>query len=1046
MERSRPGEDEAQLVEGVFSWTAAWCMMVWIIAFILSVAMGLLTYTGGGIERISEEISFIREQLPPYGPAEQPMNLGLRDINQPFRYHLPQMPLYFALASSSLGLFMVCLFTTLMLLELQGSRRSVDISWLISKGVSVYMSRTLPCIYVFIFAGGWYVYVASGFGTAVCFLAGASLNMVSAKVGVSTCMASTSRLAHAMGEGLESSVTLGLRTGSIGGLLSTSLGLGGMALMWLVTLDTTALSGFGSGASLVSFYLRVGGGIFSKGAEIGADLVGEMSENKMEEERRVYELQQRMAEMEALRLERRKKGLDEEEEDMMDQLRMMEEEMKDIASTMHPIDYLDAVGKTICDVSGTCADLFESMVLNLSLSLIIGAKGSGVPHFFTALPLWIVASGNLACTFVAHRSHVKNRFSSRQLRWYMRLNLLFVILFVQFVQILVSYFEYSAGGITFENFWHFTVISIMGSPSRFRFFAVALGGFGSANSGEFSSAFQEGVVSRSSEQLRAESVSGGWMSFENMDLLEMPFEVPRKAQAQAVKKVKRSESPHLPDEQLRPLAPLNRFGDDHSWADRCLRCSLSKGALEIFEGQRVTHFPVASAMSAMDRPSLLALTLGLGLGVALEMLRSRRKKPPKEGESVKESTIRLMTRLALQHGAVNLSQGFPNEPPPEQMARAASAALLQGASLETVQIFAPRLEQLLAEVPQAERDLLSQYSMPFGLPLLRQTLQQYYARFYPGLPADAEENLTVVLGATEGFACTLRTLCSPGDKVVFFEPFHELYPSQCRLWYLEPRAVTLREAAAGWRFEVSELEAALKGARLLLLNTPHNPTGKVFTQEELASIARLCVKHDVFCATDEIYEHIVFDGAPHVPPAMALQEGMADRTFVVNAVSKTARATGWRIGWVVSPKRFTGALRGVHDQLVVQAPTPLQYGACAMLTMNDDFFASHAHEYLEKRDILLVALRRAGFRVSAVPKGAYYLFADYLAVPRLKGLSPTEAAMTMTKEVGVACVPGDNFYLGASKSDIALGGRYLRFAFVRSMDLLKEAAELLQRL
>jgi len=459
----KEGGEEEGLIEGVFSWTSAWCMMLWLIAFILSVGMALLTLTGSGIERISEEISFIRDQLPPYGPAEQPMTfLGLREINEPFRYHLPQLPLYFSLASASFGLFMVCLFTTLMLLELQGSRRAVDISWLISKGVSVYMSRTLPCIMVFLFGTGWYVYVASGFGTLICFAAGATLNMVSAKVGVNTCMASTSRLAYAMGEQLETSVTLGMRSGAIGGLLSTSLGLGGMAAMWLLTLDTTALSGFGSGASLVSFYLRVGGGIFSKGAEIGADLVGEMAENKLDEERRVYELQQRMAEMESLRLERRKKGLNEEEEDMMDQLRMMEEEMEDIASSLHPLDYLDAVGENICDVSGACADLFESMVLILSLSLIIGARGSAVPYFFTSLPLWIVAAGNLACTLVAHRSHVRNHFTSRQVRWYMRLNLLFVIIFVQLVQILVSYFEYSAGGITFEVFWHLTVISIMG--------------------------------------------------------------------------------------------------------------------------------------------------------------------------------------------------------------------------------------------------------------------------------------------------------------------------------------------------------------------------------------------------------------------------------------------------------------------------------------------------------------------------------------------------------------------------------------------------------
>eukprot|EP00931_Biecheleriopsis_adriatica_P064967 TRINITY_DN39607_c0_g1_i1.p1 TRINITY_DN39607_c0_g1~~TRINITY_DN39607_c0_g1_i1.p1 ORF type:complete len:478 (+),score=77.49 TRINITY_DN39607_c0_g1_i1:43-1434(+) len=408
------------------------------------------------------------------------------------------------------------------------------------------------------------------------------------------------------------------------------------------------------------------------------------------------------------------------------------------------------------------------------------------------------------------------------------------------------------------------------------------------------------------------------------------------------------------------------------------------------------------------------------------------------GAAVKESTIRLMTRLAIQHGAVNLSQGFPNEPPPVEMARAAAGALLAGSSLEAAEAMAKALENGL---PRDEKDLLSQYSFPFGLPLLRQELQKYYARYYPGLAADAEENLTVVLGATEGFACTLRTICAPGDRVVFFEPFHELYPSQCKLWHLEPRAVTLREngEAGEWQFRREELDDALRGAKLLLLNTPHNPTGKVFSSVELRIIAELCIRHDVICVTDEIYEHIVFDDTPRVPPCMALQPGMAERTFVVNAVSKTARATGWRVGWVVSPSKYTHALRGVHDQLVLQAPTPLQYGAAALLRLPDEYFASLGEEYSAKRDVLLPALKSSGFRIQVHPRGAYYIFADYTQVSVLKGLSPTEAAMKMTRDIGVACVPGDNFYLGDARSDPNLGGRYLRFAYVRSHDLLEQA-------
>lgn len=232
--------------------------------------------------------------------------------------------------------------------------------------------------------------------------------------------------------------------------------------MWLIVKDTSSLSGFGSGASIVSFYLRVGGGIFAKGAEIGADLVGEMGENKKEEERRVFELQQRIMDLEEQRKERAKKGLAEEEEDMMDQLRMMEEEMHDVASLLHPIDYLDAVGDNICDVSGTCADLFESQVLIMSTASIIGSKVSPVPSFFSGLPYWIVASGNIACSLVAIRVYVHERHTPQRIRNNLRLNLLVIVIFTQLVQLSVSYYQWYMGSIQFTTFWHFAVISVMG--------------------------------------------------------------------------------------------------------------------------------------------------------------------------------------------------------------------------------------------------------------------------------------------------------------------------------------------------------------------------------------------------------------------------------------------------------------------------------------------------------------------------------------------------------------------------------------------------------
>eukprot|EP00448_Togula_jolla_P003982 CAMPEP_0170598924 /NCGR_PEP_ID=MMETSP0224-20130122/16512_1 /TAXON_ID=285029 /ORGANISM="Togula jolla, Strain CCCM 725" /LENGTH=902 /DNA_ID=CAMNT_0010923519 /DNA_START=123 /DNA_END=2827 /DNA_ORIENTATION=+ len=459
----RATDDQAAIFEGVFSWRSAWCMMLWVLCFICSVVMMVLAYQGAAFELISEEFSWIRDRNPLYGPAEQPNDAKLRDINQMFRYHLPQVALWYSLAAASLGLFTVFYFTNSMLLEDRGSKRAVDICSLFSHGVAVYMERTIPVICVFLFFGGWYVYATAGAGTFACFIVGSVLNLVSTRVGVSMTVEGTSRLTHSMGNDLAECIQIGIRTGAIGGLLATSLALGGMAGMWILIRDTSSLSGFGSGASIVSFYLRIGGGIFSKGAEIGGDLVGEMDEHRKDEERRIFELQQMITELEERRKARVAQGIDEqEEEEMMDQLRMMEEEMQDVSSMLHPIDYLDGVGTNICDASGTCADLFESMVLILSTSAIIGAKGSNVPHFYSGLPFWIVASGNIGCSLVTYYVHVQERYTSRQLRWSLRFNLILVIVGVQLVQIAVSYIEWFRGSITFTTFWHFLLISTMG--------------------------------------------------------------------------------------------------------------------------------------------------------------------------------------------------------------------------------------------------------------------------------------------------------------------------------------------------------------------------------------------------------------------------------------------------------------------------------------------------------------------------------------------------------------------------------------------------------
>lgn len=418
-----------------------------------------------------------------------------------------------------------------------------------------------------------------------------------------------------------------------------------------------------------------------------------------------------------------------------------------------------------------------------------------------------------------------------------------------------------------------------------------------------------------------------------------------------------------------------------------------------------------------------------------------------------ESVIRKMTRLAVEHGAVNLSQGFPDEPPPVELVWAAIEAMLGGTadgvarlsqlSYEDVARGAaggagPSLAQALSAL-QDPRDLFNQYSFPFGLRDLRVAIADYTDRLY-GFRPDPDAEITVSLGATEGLASALGSLLRPGDGVIVMQPFHEVYPNQARVFGLRPVFVTLREnrATARWELDLEALEhVARAGARAIVLNTPHNPTGKVFTDEELTSIARLCQTYDMLAITDEIYEHMVYSGRHE---CLATLPGMRERTIVVNSISKTGSATGWRVGWVIAPPEFTSRLRGVHDTLVIQAPTPLQKAAIRLLGQPPAFYDRLRATYLEKRALLTDALRRVGFRVSS-PEGAYYLFADYREVPALRDLSPMPAAMALIEKYGVASVPGDNFYAGDREGD-----RYLRFAFCRSLTTLGEAARRLEAL
>ena len=424
---------------------------------------------------------------------------------------------------------------------------------------------------------------------------------------------------------------------------------------------------------------------------------------------------------------------------------------------------------------------------------------------------------------------------------------------------------------------------------------------------------------------------------------------------------------------------------------------------------------------------------------------------------IRETVIRRMTRLAQARGAVNLAQGFTDETPTYDMVWSGVAALLGGTEEGARRVESLTVRDLLLATGNADadsldrpvkelfrqmrgsRDELNQYSFPFGLPALRHAIADYTQACH-GYRPDPEEQITVVLGASEGMAAAFRSLLEPGDGVVVMQPYHELYPSQAAIFGLVPRFVTLREDRRNgtWRLDRDELRAALTdpAVKAMVVNTPQNPTGKVLGEEDLGLIAELCRTHDRFAITDEIYEHITFDGHRH--RCLARFEGMAERTLVVNAISKTGRATGWRVGWVITPPDRTQALRAVHDNLVVQAPTPLQKGAVTLLRQPASFFAGIAEGYREKRDLLVGGLREIGFAATP-PDGAYYLFADYRGVPALAAMSPMQAAMHLVEQAGVATVPGDNFYAIGREGD-----RYLRFAFCRSLDALQEAIERLR--
>ena len=365
-----------------------------------------------------------------------------------------------------------------------------------------------------------------------------------------------------------------------------------------------------------------------------------------------------------------------------------------------------------------------------------------------------------------------------------------------------------------------------------------------------------------------------------------------------------------------------------------------------------------------------------------------------------ETVIRTMTRLANEYSAVNLSQGFPDYDTPEAVKEAARSAIQAGNN---------------------------QYSYTYGIPELRAAIARKAARFN-GLDGVDPEDIVVTLGATEGIMSVLKTIANPGDEVVFFEPFHEAYVPQCLLLGLTPRAVAI--APSDKTYERAGLESRITDKTVaILLNTPHNPTGKVFSLDELQHIAGLAQRHDLLIITDEIYEHIIYGGARHI--SIASLPGMRERTFTTNAMSKTYAATGWRIGWTICPQQYTRYVRAIHDITVIQAPTPLQIAGVTALSMPDSYYQGLPAFYQLRRDMLLDGLRQAGF-ACAEPDGSYYVMADFSAVD--PDSSATDFAMKLLKQGRVAAVPGSNFYLTPG-----MGEHEIRFAFCKRIETIEAA-------
>ncbi len=390
---------------------------------------------------------------------------------------------------------------------------------------------------------------------------------------------------------------------------------------------------------------------------------------------------------------------------------------------------------------------------------------------------------------------------------------------------------------------------------------------------------------------------------------------------------------------------------------------------------------------------------GFPLGLSVVNLHASAK-----SSSFTESVIREMTRLAAEHDAINLGQGYPDFPAPEEVKEAARRAIAEDHN---------------------------QYPITWGDPTFRRAIAAKYEADY-GMTVDPETEICVTCGSTEAMAASFLGILDEGDEVVVFEPFYESYNPDAILSGATARYVTLYPP--DWRFDPDQLSEAFgPRTRAIVVNSPHNPTGKVFTAEELAVIAELCREHDAIAITDEIYEHITYEDREHVP--IATLPGMRERTVTISALSKTYSVTGWRVGWAVAPPPLMAGIRSTHDFLTVAAAAPLQLAGIAALGLPGEYYEQIRKEYAERRDLMLEVLAAAGFTADP-PEGAYYVMAD---VSSLGFDDDVVAARHLVEDVGVATVPGSSFF-----SRPELGRHLLRFAFCKKLETLEAAGERLR--